>query len=164
MTTTTTTPDTKARLKGVKIVELHKAVWNKWDQCILFVGLFETNSLISLRPIVLYTLQTALLHIYSKLSDMYSRAQYYMFALVFYIISNIVMAIANNYNTLVGGQVIYAFGYTGANTLGPITIADLANAVDRGLMQGLYNIPGIINLFVTLYPYACGYPVLCSTF
>ncbi|EPB88063.1 hypothetical protein HMPREF1544_05125 [Mucor circinelloides 1006PhL] len=56
MTTTTTTPDTKARLKGVKIVELHKAVWNKWDQCILFVGLvlfswainFETSMRFSL--------------------------------------------------------------------------------------------------------------------
>lgn len=111
-------------------------------------SLFETNNLISLLPTVLYMLQTALLPIYSKLSDMYGRAQCYTFALVFYIISNIVMATANNYNTLVGGQVLYAFGYTGANILGPITIADLTNVVDRGLMQGLYNVPGIINLFV----------------
>lgn len=127
-------------------------------------SLFEINSLIGLMPTVLYILQTALLHIYFKFSDMYERAQCHTFALVFYTISNIVMATANNYNTLVGGQVIYAFGCTGANILGPITIADLTNAVERGLMQGLYNIPGIINLFVPLYPYACGYPVLCSTF
>ncbi|KAL7309304.1 hypothetical protein PS15m_011407 [Mucor circinelloides] len=188
MATITTTPDTKSRLKGVKIAELYKTVWNKWEQCILFVdlvlfswainfetntkfslnqnvtSLFETNSLIGLMPTVLYILQTALLHIYSKLSDMYGRSQCYTFALVFYIISNIIMATANNYNALVGGQVICVFGYTGANILGPITIADLTNAVDRGLMHGLYNIPGIINLFVPLYPYACGYPVLCSTF
>ncbi|CAO3633533.1 unnamed protein product [Mucor fragilis] len=171
-TTTTATPDTTPSLKGVKTVELYKAIWNKWDRYILFVGLvlfswainfevnmkyslnqnvtslFETNNLISLMPTVLFILQTALLPIYSKLSDMYGRAQCYSFALVFYIISNIVMATANNYNTLVGGQVIYAFGYTGANILGPITIADLTNVVNRGLMQGLYNIPGIINLFV----------------
>ncbi|KAF1807557.1 major facilitator superfamily domain-containing protein [Mucor lusitanicus] len=139
-TTTTTTPDTHSTpLKGVKTVEFYKAVWNKWDRYILFVGLM---------PTVLYILQTALLPIYSKLSDMYGRAQCYTFALVFYIVSNIVMATANNYNTLVGGQVIYAFGYTGASILGPITIADLTNVVDRGLMQGLYNIPGIVNLFV----------------
>ncbi|KAI8645079.1 major facilitator superfamily domain-containing protein [Parasitella parasitica] len=111
-------------------------------------SLFETNNLISLMPTVLYILQTSLLPIYSKLSDMYGRAQCYTFALTFYIISNIVMATANNYNTLVGGQVLYAFGYTGANILGPITIADLTNVVDRGLMQGLYNVPGLINLFI----------------
>lgn len=42
---------------------------------------------------------------------------------------------------------IYAFGYTGASILGPITIADLTNVVDRGLAQSLYNVPGLINLF-----------------
>jgi hypothetical protein len=43
--------------------------------------------------------------------------------------------------------VIYAFGYTGTSILGPITIADLTNVVDRGLAQSLYNVPGLINLF-----------------
>ncbi|KAK4517234.1 HTH APSES-type domain-containing protein [Mucor velutinosus] len=82
-------------------------------------------------PTVSYILQRALLPIYSKLSDLYGRAQCYTFALVFCIISNVVLATANNYNTLVCGQVIYAFVYTGANILSPVTIADLTNAVDN---------------------------------
>lgn len=40
---------------------------------------------------------------------MYGRTQWYTFAFVFYIISNIVVATANNYNTLVVSQVPYPF-------------------------------------------------------
>ncbi|CAO3644768.1 unnamed protein product [Mucor fragilis] len=162
----------KTSLQGVKIVELYKFVWNKWDKWIIFsalillswainweynlsfalsvnvTSLFKTNNLISLLPTVLYILQTALLPIYSKLSDMYGRAQCYTVALTFYIVSYIIMATANNYETLVGGQVVYAFGYSGASILGPITIADLTNVVDRGLLQGLYNVPSLINIFL----------------
>ncbi|KAI8646114.1 major facilitator superfamily domain-containing protein [Parasitella parasitica] len=168
----TDTPIEKSSLEGVKIVELYKFVWNKWDKWIIFsalillswainwetnlnfalsvnvTSLFETNNLISLLPTVLYILQTALLPIYSKLSDMYGRAQCYTVALAFYIISYIIMATANNYETLVGGQVVYAFGYSGASILGPITIADLTSVVDRGLLQGLYNVPSLINIFL----------------
>jgi MFS family permease len=115
----------KTSLKGVKVVELYKFVWKKYDRWILYGGLvllswamnfegsinmslsqnvtnlFQTNNLLSLLPTVLYILQTALLPIYSKLSDMYGRAQCYSIALTFYIISYIVMATANNYDTLV---------------------------------------------------------------
>lgn len=43
---------------------------------------------------------------------------------------------------------IYAFGYTGVAILGPITIADFTDTVNRGLFQALYNVPGLINLFL----------------
>ncbi|KAG0171043.1 hypothetical protein DFQ28_008983 [Apophysomyces sp. BC1034] len=59
------------------------------------------------------------------------------------------MATAQSYSTLVGGQVIYAFGYSGTSILGPILIGDMTTVVDRGLFQGLYNIPTLINIFVT---------------
>jgi MFS family permease len=62
---------------------------------------FGTNNLISLLPTVLYILQTALLPMYSKLSDMYGRAQCYSVALVFYIVAYIVMATAPDYFTIV---------------------------------------------------------------
>ncbi|KAG1080116.1 hypothetical protein G6F42_023461 [Rhizopus arrhizus] len=118
-------PTEKTSLQGVKIVELYKFVWNKWDKWIIFsalillswainweynlsfslsvnvTSLFKTNNLISLLPTVLYILQTALLPIYSKLSDMYGRAQCYTVALTFYIVAYIIMATANNYETLV---------------------------------------------------------------
>ncbi|KAI9472256.1 MAG: major facilitator superfamily domain-containing protein [Benjaminiella poitrasii] len=128
-----------ATLQGVKMVELYKLVWGKYDKWFMFSGILST---------VLYILETALYPIYSKLSDMYGRAQMYTIALFFYMVTYIAMACANNYDTLVGGQIIYAFGYTGVAILGPITIADFTNIVNRGLMQSLYNIPGLINLFL----------------
>ncbi|KAI8057453.1 major facilitator superfamily domain-containing protein [Thamnidium elegans] len=164
-------PEVNDNLAGVKVVELYKLVWTKYDRYILFSGLlllswaisfeanmsfalsqnvtnaFGTNNLISLLPTVLYILQTALLPIYSKLSDIYGRAHCYTVALIFYMVSYIVMATAPNYYTIVGGQVIYAFGYSGTSILGPITIADLTDVVDRGLFQGLYNLPTLISIF-----------------
>ncbi|KAI8080097.1 major facilitator superfamily domain-containing protein [Gilbertella persicaria] len=127
-------------LLGVKIVELYKLVWHKHDRMILFCSILST---------VLYILQTALLPMYSKLSDIYGRASWYTFAMVLYIISYIVMATSKTYANLVGAQVIYAFGYTGCAILGPVTIADLTSVINRGLYQGLYNVPTLINLFVT---------------
>lgn len=62
---------------------------------------FGTNNLISLLPTVLYILQTALLPMYSKLSDMYGRAQCYSVALTFYIVAYIVMATAPDYFTII---------------------------------------------------------------
>ncbi|CAO3649545.1 unnamed protein product [Mucor fragilis] len=165
--------ETKApKLGGVKLVELYKLVWTKWDKVFLFSGLvllswamnfesnisyalttnvtflFKTNNLISILSTVLYILETALYPIYSKLSDIYGRAQCYTVAIVFYMVAYIVMATANSYDNLVGGQVVYAFGYTGCAILGPITIADFTNVVDRGLMQAIYNVPGLINMFL----------------
>ncbi|KAG2228880.1 hypothetical protein INT48_004920 [Thamnidium elegans] len=145
-------PEVNDNLAGVKVVELYKLVWTKYDRYILFSGqnvtnAFGTNNLISLLPTVLYILQTALLPIYSKLSDIYGRAHCYTVALIFYMVSYIVMATAPNYYTIVGGQVIYAFGYSGTSILGPITIADLTDVVDRGLFQGLYNLPTLISIF-----------------
>lgn len=62
---------------------------------------FSTNNLISLLPTVLYILQTALLPIYSKLSNLFGRAQCYTVALTFYMVSYVVMATAQNYYTIV---------------------------------------------------------------
>ncbi|ORE06350.1 MFS general substrate transporter [Rhizopus microsporus var. microsporus] len=58
------------------------------------------------------------------------------------------MATANNYDTLVGGQIIYAFGYSGVSILGPIVVGDLTTVTNRGLFQGLYNLPSLFNIFV----------------
>lgn len=67
---------------------------------------FGANNLISLLPTVLYILQTALLPIYSKLSDIYGRAHCYTVALTFYMVSYIVMATAPNYYTIVVSRLI----------------------------------------------------------
>ncbi|KAI9031754.1 major facilitator superfamily domain-containing protein [Phycomyces nitens] len=159
-------------LSGVKKVELYKKVWSRNDQILIFVGLFllswaiswestitatvtpkvtsilGANNLSSILSTILYILQTALLPMISKLSDFTGRAEAYSFAMVFYILAFIIMATANNYPTLVGAKVIYAFGYSGTTILGPILIGDMTSIVNRGIYQSLYNAPVLINLFV----------------
>ncbi|CEI88403.1 hypothetical protein RMCBS344292_02794 [Rhizopus microsporus] len=161
-----------SRFKGVTAVELYKQIWTDKEKYIIFLGLFlfswasnfegnltmtlnnkvtsffQSNNLISLLSTITYILQTALLPIYSKLSDMFGRAHCYSVGLFFYILAFIVMATANNYNTLVGGQIIYAFGYSGVSILGPIVVGDLTTVTNRGLFQGLYNLPSLFNIFV----------------
>ncbi|CEI97105.1 hypothetical protein RMCBS344292_11245 [Rhizopus microsporus] len=160
------------RFKGVTAVELYKQIWTDKEKYIIFLGLFlfswasnfegnltmtlnnkvtsffQSNNLISLLSTITYILQTALLPIYSKLSDMFGRAHCYSVGLFFYILAFIVMATANNYDTLVGGQIIYAFGYSGVSILGPIVVGDLTTVTNRGLFQGLYNLPSLFNIFV----------------
>ncbi|CAO3682401.1 hypothetical protein G6F70_002679 [Rhizopus microsporus] len=161
-----------SRFKGVTAVELYKQIWTDKEKYIIFLGLFlfswasnfegnltmtlnnkvtsffQSNNLISLLSTITYILQTALLPIYSKLSDMFGRAHCYSVGFFFYILAFIVMATANNYNTLVGGQIIYAFGYSGVSILGPIVVGDLTTVTNRGLFQGLYNLPSLFNIFV----------------
>ncbi|KAG1469384.1 hypothetical protein G6F56_003286 [Rhizopus delemar] len=160
------------RFQGVAFVELYKQVWSNKEKYVIFFGLFvfswasnfegnltlsltnkvtslfESNNLISILSTITYILQTALLPIYSKLSDMFGRAHCYSVGLFFYILAFIVYATANNYNTLVGGQIIYSFGYSATSILGPIVVGDLTTVTNRGFFQGLYNLPSLFNIFV----------------
>ncbi|KAG0169850.1 hypothetical protein DFQ28_011343 [Apophysomyces sp. BC1034] len=110
-------------------------------------SIFEALHLTSLLNVVLYILQTALLPIYSKVSDMVGRTEAFTIAIFFYVISGVVMATAQSMDTLVGGQVIYAFGISGVSVLGHVLIADMTSKVNRGLFQAFYDIPAIINIF-----------------
>ncbi|KAF7727846.1 hypothetical protein EC973_006959 [Apophysomyces ossiformis] len=111
-------------------------------------SIFNAVHLTSLLNMVLYILQTALLPIYSKVSDMVGRTEAFTVAIFFYVISGIIMATAQSMETLVGGQVIYAFGISGVSVLGHVLIADMTSKVNRGLFQAFYDIPAIINIFV----------------
>ncbi|KAF7721715.1 hypothetical protein EC973_004277 [Apophysomyces ossiformis] len=58
------------------------------------------------------------------------------------------MATARNYDTLIGGKVIYGLGKSGCLIVAPILIGDMTDIVNRGLMQALYNIPSIFSMLV----------------
>ncbi|KAI8336860.1 major facilitator superfamily domain-containing protein [Choanephora cucurbitarum] len=81
---------------------------------------------------------------YSKFADMIGRPITYTVCLVIFVVSFIAMACSHNYNGLLnkGGQVVYAFGYSGIYVLGPILIGGKLN-----LVLAFYNFPLIINLF-----------------
>ncbi|ORZ25605.1 major facilitator superfamily-domain-containing protein [Absidia repens] len=163
----------KTTLDGVQKVRLFTKVWTKRDKVVIFCGLLllswavnwegtlglttnvnamielNSNNIISILSTVAFIIQCVCFPFYSKISDMTGRANAYTAAMVLYVIATIIMASAPTYGSFVGGQVVYSFGYSGILILGPIVIGDLTNVVDRGLMQALYNVPSLINLFVT---------------
>ncbi|KAF7721714.1 hypothetical protein EC973_004276 [Apophysomyces ossiformis] len=111
-------------------------------------SVLEANNIASILSTVLHILQVCLIPMYSKVSDITGRAEVYTFALVLYIISFVIMANAQNYDTLVGGRVIYGIGKSGCSIIAPILIGDMTNVINRGLMQALYNIPALFGMFV----------------
>ncbi|KAG0166922.1 hypothetical protein DFQ28_006563 [Apophysomyces sp. BC1034] len=128
-----------------------------WEAYMVFIitptvtSRLSANNISSILSTVLYILQTALLPIYSKLADFMGRAETYAISLMFYVVSFVIMATAQNYDTLVGGQVVYAFGNSGCVILGPIVIGDMTSVVNRGLFQAAYNVPSLISMFASTY-------------
>ncbi|GAN11365.1 drug:H+ antiporter [Mucor ambiguus] len=157
--------------RGIRIAQASKLISTNLDRIIMFIGLllmswvisweknitntitstvsslFQANNISGILGTVLSILQTALQPMYSKLSDITGRATAYTFSVCMFIISFIIMACATNYNMLIGGQVIYSFGYSGVYILGPILIGDSVGLVNRTLILAIYNFPIIINLF-----------------
>ncbi|KAI8384809.1 major facilitator superfamily domain-containing protein [Radiomyces spectabilis] len=129
--------------------------WAKnWEGNVVFsvtplvTSLFDSVHISSILDIVLYILVTVLLPFYSKFADMVGRTEAFTVAIVFYVVSGTVQATAQNLDTLVGGQVLYSFGYAGVHVLGHVLIADMTSRVNRGLFQAFYDVPAIVNIFV----------------
>ncbi|KAG0165784.1 hypothetical protein DFQ28_008316 [Apophysomyces sp. BC1034] len=158
--------------KGVRKVQLFKKVWTKVNKNVIFGGLvmiswvstwdaninatvtptvtslLQANNIASILSTVMHILQVCLIPLYSKVSDFTGRAETYTFALVLYMVSFVVMATTNNYDTLVGGRVVYGVGKSGCSILAPILIGDMTSVITRGLMQALYNIPALFGILV----------------
>jgi MFS family permease len=62
---------------------------------------FNSLNIASLISVVLYILDTVLLPMYAKLSDLIGRTEAFSIAIFFYVISGIVQAVAKNMDTLV---------------------------------------------------------------
>ncbi|KAK7447416.1 hypothetical protein VKT23_014125 [Stygiomarasmius scandens] len=158
--------------QGVKTVEATNKIFGKYSKWALFVGLglaayvysldgqttyyyltwaasdFNDHSLIS-------TIQTAQSIIIAcgkpaiaKVADVSSRGSAYFVVLVFYVVGYIVIASAHNIQTVAGGIVLYAIGYTGLQLLTQIIIADITTLKWRGLVSSLISLPFIINAFI----------------
>ncbi|KAI8148333.1 major facilitator superfamily domain-containing protein [Fennellomyces sp. T-0311] len=111
----------------------------------------SANNISSILSTVTFILHTAFLPVYSKIADVIGRAEAYSVAIALYTIAFAIMAIAPDYETLIIGQVIYALGSSGTQVLGPVLIGDLTSVTNRGLFQGLYNVPALICLFAAPY-------------
>ncbi|CAO3667809.1 unnamed protein product [Rhizopus stolonifer] len=142
--------DKKMVIAGVVLI-----AWAKnWESNVVYsssayiASAFNALNLASLINVVLYVVETVLLPFYAKLADNLGRTESFAIAIFFYVLSGIIQACAPNMGTLVGGQVIYAFGVTGVAILGHVLIADITTSVNRGLFQAFYDFPAIINIFI----------------
>ncbi|KAI8970267.1 major facilitator superfamily domain-containing protein [Mycotypha africana] len=157
---------------GIQKIVLMKKLGRKWDKILVVTGIvlvawaknwegnviyaaspyvysaFNALNLASLVTVILYIIQTVLLPMYAKFSDMIGRTEAITIAIFFYIISGIVQTAALNFNTIIGGQVLYAFGNGGVAVLGHVLIADITSAANRGVFQAFYDFPAIVNIFV----------------
>ncbi|KAK4512428.1 RNA polymerase C-22 sterol desaturase [Mucor velutinosus] len=157
---------------GIQKVILMKKLGHKWDKILVITGIilvawaknwegnlvysasvqiysaFNSLSISALVDVVLYIVQTILLPMYAKFSDMVGRTEAFAMAIFFYVISGVIQATAQNMDTLIGGQVIYAFGLSGVTVLGHVLIADITSSANRGIFQAFYDFPAMINIWV----------------
>ncbi|KAI8330793.1 major facilitator superfamily domain-containing protein [Choanephora cucurbitarum] len=158
--------------RGIQKVVLMKKLGKKWDKIMVVTGIilvawaknwegnvvygasvaissaFNSLNIAAIISVVLYIIETVLLPMYAKLSDMIGRTEAFAIAIFFYVISGIIQAVAPNMDTLVGGQVIYGIGISGVSVLGHVLIADITSSVNRGLFQAFYDFPAMINIWV----------------
>ncbi|OCF31471.1 siderophore-iron transporter Str1 [Kwoniella heveanensis BCC8398] len=87
----------------------------------------------------------------AKLADLFSRPFALAVAVLCYTLGYIIVASAQNVNSVVGGQVIYTLGNTGIDFVSSILLADITSLQWRGLVNGLYAIPYIPFAFIAGY-------------
>ncbi|KAK0468474.1 drug:h+ antiporter [Desarmillaria tabescens] len=137
---------------GVEAVKATHKVYGKYSRWCLFIGIasaLKDHNLIS----TIQTAQSIIIAcgkpVIAKVADVSSRG----FAYVFFVLNTelvgyIVIASAQNIQTVAGGIVLYAVGYTGLQLLTSIIIADITTLQWRGFAVGMTSLPFIINAFI----------------
>ncbi|KAG0222976.1 hypothetical protein BGW42_006179 [Actinomortierella wolfii] len=110
---------------------------------------FKVTSLTALLPTIMAALSTALVPLYTKVSDVFGRAGSLTFAFTSYLIGLIVAGTAQSYTHLAIGEIINGIGSTGINTLSQVVIADTTNLLQRGIMFAMYDVGSLINIWVS---------------
>ncbi|KAK0190827.1 drug:h+ antiporter [Armillaria mellea] len=157
---------------GVEAVKATHKVYGKYSRWCLFIGIGLASYIYSLDGQTTYsyltfaasalkdhslisTIQTAQSIIIAcgkpviaKVADVSSRGFAYVFVLVFYVVGYIVIASAQSIQTVAGGIVLYAVGYTGLQLLTSIIMADITTLQWRGFAVGMTSLPFIVNAFI----------------
>ncbi|KAG2222481.1 hypothetical protein INT45_013394 [Circinella minor] len=147
-------------LPGVKKIELIQQLRSRWDLIIMFSGyttnsitttvasIFNSMNLVSVISVTTSIIRVVLFPIFSRLSDLLGRTEIYSFSAIFHIVSFVILATAQNFDTIVGGRVISSIGDVGLRIMGFSLIGDMTNTLNRGLFHGIFQIPLLINFFV----------------
>ncbi|KAF5338766.1 hypothetical protein D9611_013329 [Ephemerocybe angulata] len=160
--------------RGVKAVEATHRVFGKYSIWALFISLglaayiysldgtttysylnfatsaFDDHSLISTIQVVQGIVIAVGKPVIAKIADVQSRgfASRDEYPVVFYVVGYIVIASAQRVQTVAGGIIVYACGYTGLQLLTQIIIADITTLKWRGLVSALMSLPFVVNAFV----------------
>jgi MFS family permease len=87
------------------------------------MNVFQATSLTSILPTILQILSAALVPFYTKVSDVFGRAQSLTIAMVFYCVGYIIQGTSNSFLQFALGQISYGIGSTGMLTLTQVLIA-----------------------------------------
>ncbi|KAL4864426.1 hypothetical protein BDV12DRAFT_11606 [Aspergillus spectabilis] len=87
----------------------------------------------------------------AKLSDVLGRGEAYIITVTFYILSYILCASSQSFNTYAGGYVFYSLGQAGTSILNSIIISDLSSMRWRGFAYNILYIPFLITPWVSAF-------------
>ncbi|KAF9024889.1 hypothetical protein BGZ52_010022 [Haplosporangium bisporale] len=110
---------------------------------------FGVTSLTALLPTIMAALSTALVPLYTKVSDVFGRAGSLTFAFTSYLLGLIIAGSAHSYAHLGVGEIVNGIGATGINTLSQVVIADTTSLLQRGMMFAMYDVGQLINIWVS---------------
>ncbi|KAF9348083.1 hypothetical protein BGX34_002691 [Mortierella sp. NVP85] len=111
-------------------------------------GYFTVSSIASILPTILQILQAALVPFYVKICDVFGRAESITLTMVFYMIGFTIQGASKSLVDLAIGQIFYGMGSTGVLSLTQVLISDTTKLIDRGIMFALWDMPGILSVFV----------------
>ena len=81
-------------------------------------SIFNSMNLVSVISVTTSIIRVVLFPIFSRLSDLLGRTEVYSFSAIFHIISFVILATAQNFDTIVGGRVISSIGDVGLRIMG----------------------------------------------
>ncbi|KAL4905508.1 hypothetical protein BDW74DRAFT_17577 [Aspergillus multicolor] len=87
----------------------------------------------------------------AKLSDVLGRGEAYIITVTFYILSYILCASSQSFNTYAGGYVFYALGQAGMAILNSTIVSDLSSMRWRGFAYNILYIPFLVTPWVSAF-------------
>ncbi|KAF9402024.1 hypothetical protein BGZ94_005019 [Podila epigama] len=109
----------------------------------------KASSLQAVLPTVQAVIATAMVPLYTKVSDVFGRAPSLTFACLCYLIGVGVEGSSDTFTQLAVGQLILALGNTGIQALSQVVIADTTSLLTRGIMFAMYDVGTIANIWIS---------------
>ncbi|KAL3458284.1 putative transporter [Aspergillus heterothallicus] len=87
----------------------------------------------------------------AKLSDVLGRGEAYCISITFYILSYVLCASSQSFNTYAGGYVFYSLGQAGTSILNSTIVSDLSSMRWRGFVYNILYVPFLITPWISAF-------------